>query len=288
MRNSGSPTNRTRDLLAYIALLVLALIGSASAQAPLPADLSTARVTSSSRPEMRVQAGEIITHQLVLENTGPEPILVQISQADFRLDLDGSVVYEPTASLSASNASWVEVVSQVEVPAQGTRSVPVTIQVPADVEPGTYWSLIFAEPFDAMNVERQEGAGDVETTVTVSFRFGVTLITHVGQATERELLFRDPALTNDGVTGVDTISVTIDNSTRFLTPTDVWLELYDPQGNLVREVRGDTLRIYPESSRRHTFELGELDEGTYQAVIVADAGDDAVFGVRYDLDLSNQ
>lgn len=272
-------------LIAILAAATFPAI--ATAQANLPQGASTVSVASELRPELNVQPGETRTHRLTLENTGSSPVLVDVTQADFRTGTNGEIAHEPADFLPFSNAGWLEVASQVEIPPLSAYSLPITVEVPTGVEPGTYWSLLFVQPADATTVEQQEGGEGVRTTVTVNFRFGVTLMTHVGEPSERQLLFRNPELTSDDVTDIDAVSVTVENPTRFLAAADVWLELYDMQGSLVREANGGTLRIYPESARRHTFELGALEDGTYQAVIVADAGDDAVFGVRYDLVLSD-
>lgn len=269
------------------ALAILFLLSaSAQAQAPLPDDVDGVSVASSLRNVHQASPGETQVIEITLKNTGEAAAAATIVHVDFVLDDQGDPIERPLHSLATSNASWSEVASQVEVPARGTIDVPVTVEVPPDAEAGTYWSMLMVEPVGT-TVDQENVEAGVRTTVTVSFRFGVTLITNVGQPAERNLLFRDPALANDEASGTRTLSVTIDNPTRFLASTELWLELYDAQGNMVSEVQGGTLRIYPGMRRRHTFALGPLEAQAYQAVIIADAGRDAVFGVRYDLDLGS-
>lgn len=270
-----------------ILLLMLLSIGIGRAQDPLPSDLSAIRVTSSTRPELKVQPGEVLTHQVTLENTGQAPSLVDVSKVDFRLDMNGDVVFEQAGTLETSNAAWTEVASQVEVPPMSTYSLPVAIKVPTDVAAGSYWSLLFVEPVEAISTARQEGEGGVSASVTVNYRFGVTLITHVGEPAERVLLFHDPAVVRDEDSGTSSISVTIENTTRFIVAGEAWLELYDQQGSLVQQNARTAFRSYPGARIRETFDLGALEGETYQAVIIADAGSDDVFGVRYDLDLGS-
>lgn len=281
--NSGL---RCRAVIALPLLLLVSLLSTSTIAQALPEDLSTVRVTSSLRPELQISPGERRTHQLTLENTGAETVLVDVTKVDFQLDESGGLAYQPMGSQPASNASWIEVASRVEVPAATNISLPVAIQAPAGVEAGTYWSMLLVQPVDATRLDEDQSEDGVRTTVTVNFRFGVTVITHVGRPAEQHLLFRDPDLVQDQESGTSTVSVAIDNPTRFLASADVWLELYDVQGNMVLEVQGGTLRIYPTTSRRHTFDLGALEDQAYQAIVIADAGREAVFGVRYDLDLS--
>ncbi|MEX2501752.1 MAG: hypothetical protein WD336_05200 [Trueperaceae bacterium] len=244
-------------------------------------------MTSSLRHELQVSPSENRVVQLTLENTGDASATATIVQVDFLLDDQGDLIEQPLHALPTSNAAWLEVASQVEVPARSTIDVPVTLQVPRDAERGSYWSMLMVQPVGT-TVEQERVEEGVRTSVTVSFRFGVTLITHVGQPAEQNLLFRDPGLTHDEATGTHTFSVTIDNPSHFLASTEAWLELYDAQGNMVSEVQAGSLRIYPGMRRRHTFDVGTLDEQAYQAVIIVDAGRDDVFGVRYDLDLGSQ
>lgn len=271
-------------LAALLAPMVLASVGRA--QAPLAEGFSAVRVTSSPRPELQLEPGESRTYDLTLENAGAAPVVVRVDQADFLVDETGGILYHPVASLPTSNASWIGVATQVEIAAASTIVVPVTIQVPSDVAPGTYWSLLLVQPADATRVDEGQEVDGVRTSVTVNVRFGVALITHVGGSEEPNLLFREPDLERDDVTQFGTLSVAIDNPGRYLAVADVWLELYDAQGNLVREVQGGSVRIYPGASRRPVFELGALEDRVYQAVVIADAGREAVFGVRYDLDVA--
>lgn len=273
----GAPKFATAVL---IALTLASAVGFS--QAP-PVEFGDVRVTSALRPVLRVSPGEVRTHAITIENSRSEAVAVQVIRTDFTLDLDGQIVFHDPATQPASNAAWVAVASEVEVPARSTLDVPVTVDTPADAEPGTYWSMLLVEPAEATTTEEDQPAEGVRTSVRVRARFGVTLLTHVGEPAEASLLFRDPHL--DHGDGDATLTVTLENPTAFLASAEVWLELYDDQGEVVREVQADTLRIYPTLSRRRTFELGALEERAYQAVVIADAGREAVFGVRYDLDL---
>lgn len=46
-------------------------------------------------------------------------------------------------------------------------------------------------------------------------------------------------------------------------------------------------RIFPRASVRQAFDLGALTPGAYTAVVIADAGGEAVFGTRYTLEVGN-
>ena len=275
-----------RSWLAVVALLLVASFPyGVRAQVP-PPDPGAVRVTSSLRPEIRLDAGRSDAYLVTVANSGPQDVDVRIAQEDFVVTESGDVRTLPVSSTATSNASWLEAASHVRVPAGGTASVPVALEVPNGASPGTYWSLLVLEPEDASGAEEVEDGGGVTTSITVKVRIGVSLITHVGEPSGGTLRFRDPALRDHGENEAS-LSVTIDNPDAFLAEADVWLELYDGAGAVVRRVDAEAARIYPGAALRRTFELGSLDAAGYQAVVIADAGDDRVYGVRYDLALTD-
>ncbi|HEU4994794.1 MAG TPA: hypothetical protein VFT29_08240, partial [Gemmatimonadaceae bacterium] len=63
----------------------------------------------------------------------------------------------------------------------------------------------------------------------------------------------------------------------------LWIEVYDAQGALKVNARQERGLLYPGTSLKQTFALGQLAHGTYRAVVFADSGEDAVFASQYTL-----
>lgn len=271
-----------RSATALVMTLTLLAIGAGWSQ-DAPLDGIELRVSSPLRAVLTLAPGASGTYQLVVENDGVSTAVVDIEPADFELDDSGDVRQMPPRTHAASNAAWVDVASQVEVPAGASRTVPVGVRVPTDAAAGSYWSLLNVKPHRGTTFEEEANEGAVRTAVTIEFRYAVTVLTHVGEPSEQQLRFRDPQLTEGEHPATAALAVTVENAGRFVAAAEVWLELYDDQGGLVDRLEEERARIYPGGGLRHTFQLGQIGDAPHQAVIIADAGGEDVFGVRYDL-----
>jgi len=65
----------------------------------------------------------------------------------------------------------------------------------------------------------------------------------------------------------------------------VWAELYDEQGTSVGRFQAGRRGVYPGCSTRFHADLSQVPPGKYNALVVADNGDEYVFGARYDLEI---
>ncbi len=63
------------------------------------------------------------------------------------------------------------------------------------------------------------------------------------------------------------------------------MELYNTDGVNVGRFESRQLRIYPGCSVRHKVDFKDIPGGRYKALVVADNGDEYVFGARYDIEL---
>jgi len=107
------------------------------------------------------------------------------------------------------------------------------------------------------------------------------MLTHIGDTGTRKIKFLDKKLfSQDGKT---ILQMDIENiGERWLTPT-LWVELYDNQGTELGRFESGKRRIYPSCSVRYKVDLTDVPEGKYKALVVADNGDEYVFGAKYDL-----
>ncbi|MDP9861652.1 MULTISPECIES: hypothetical protein [Streptosporangium] len=111
---------------------------------------------------LAVQPGDIDEKQrFQVVNQGERPVDVEVRKADFKPDLDGTLLFQPKAPYSASN--WVTVTpDRFRLPAGRTRSVSVRISVPSAPEPGDHQlALIFMVPAGtgAGNIRVNRGIG---------------------------------------------------------------------------------------------------------------------------------
>lgn len=65
----------------------------------------------------------------------------------------------------------------------------------------------------------------------------------------------------------------------------LYVDLTDPSGRPLGRYEGGKLRIFPGCSVRYAVDLGPLKPGKYNALVIADCGEDKVFGARYVLEV---
>lgn len=281
----------TNILTILLATLLLTAVGVGAAQAnppaqaASPADTTSVRLASPLRQVLSVAPGGSHQGEIVLVNGSDQATTVQVSQVDFLPTEEGSSYPEP-GTLPRSNADWLEVVRRdVQIPAGEQVVVPYSIRVPNDSSlAGSYWSMILLTPSDAAAVQETQ-EGEVQTTIRTQFRYGVSVVTNLGDSGESELSFKNPQFERPQDGAATHLQVSLQNTgERLLTPK-VQLELFDAGGTQVNRLEAQVEWIFPGTSVRQDFDLGNLAPGEYSAVVIADAGGEDVFGTRYTLNV---
>ena len=114
-------------------------------------------------------------------------------------------------------------------------------------------------------------------------RHAVQVITTIDDTGTRALEFADKKLEiKDGKT---CLVLDVKNvGERWLVPA-LYVDLTDPSGRPLGRYEGGKLRIFPGCSVRYAVDLGPLKPGKYNALVIADCGEDKVFGARYVLEV---
>jgi hypothetical protein len=288
-----SPSGRRYTLLLlrapaiFLTILLLMAVGVGAAQATPPAGAGSVQLASPLRQVVTVAPGGNYKGEIVLVNGGNQTATVQVSQVDF-LPTEEGASYPDPGSLPRSNADWLEVGrSDVQIPAGAEVTVPYSIKMPNDPSlAGSYWSMILLTPSDAASVQETQ-EGEVQTTVRTQFRYGVSVVTNLGDSGESGLSFENPEFVRPEDGAAAHLQVSLKNTGERLLNPKVQLELFDAGGTQVDRFEDQAERIFPGTSVRQDFELGSLPPGEYTAVVIADAGGEAVFGTRYTLNVGD-
>lgn len=269
-----------------IMILVVGLLVGMGAESAWAAGVS---VVGGLTREATLQPGARTEGQIVLRNNTDRPQEVRVYQTDYRFWADGRNEYGDPGSTPRSNAPWiVHTPQQLTVPPKSTESVYYSIQAPPrDDLVGTYWSMLMVEPIAAETLEPPEPEkGKVTIGIRTVMRYAIQMVTHIGDTGARDLKFADRRLLLEA--GRRTLQLDLENTgERWLSPV-VWAELYDEQGVSLGRFEGGRFRIYPGCSVRYQIDLSEAPAGAYRALIVADNGDEYVFGAQYDLELPEE
>lgn len=237
--------------------------------------------------EHSVRPGEEVEGSIRVRNRGTESRTVRLYKTDYSFTANGENSYAGPGSHDRSNAAWIVVRPRRTVVAPGEEvEISYRIRVPA-AEPseprtGTYWSMVMLEIQGDM-----EAAGpDPETGVDLGtrLRYGVQVATHFGDSGTRELAFSGQTLGGDE--GTRQFVLTVENTGSRAVRPEMALELYAGSGRQVRSEQEQRGLLYPGTSLRQTFDLGTLQAGSYEAMVLADPGEGDIFAGQYRFDVS--
>lgn len=231
--------------------------------------------------EFKLNPGEAVSGQILLQNTTNGPLVVRLSQGDYQLK-PGGVEFLPPGSQPRSNTAWIAL-SQAEVtlPPGGQAAVNYRIQVPKDPNlKGTYFSMIFVE---AVEPEPQPPQNPGENTVGLGIvqrlRYAVQLLVNVGESGEPKVSFPKARLVT--TTSGAVLEVEVNNEgDRYIRPM-VRLDLFREDGASLGSLQQGPITLVPGSGVLLQLTLPKLTPGTYQAALVLDGGGNFVFGKRY-------
>ncbi len=269
---SISPARKIgRAFLTTLALCVL-LVPCCQAQISVQGGLTH---------EFVVRPGQSYTGDIVITNNAGTSTGLEVTQTDYFFLADGSNVYGEPGSVPLSNAEWINLFSPPRAVAPRERiSIPYRIDVPDDPSlAGTYWSMVMI----ATLATPAEATAEGEIAIHQVFRYGIQIVTHIGDTGERKISILDVKLIREEEGPV--LQLDVENTGERWVRPSAWVELYDEQGATVGRVESSQLRIYPGCSVRHRFVLSEVTSGHYKALVVFDNGDEYVWGAQYDLEL---
>lgn len=229
--------------------------------------------------------GGRVKARITIENQGDEEGEVKVYLQDYLHYADGRNLFQKPGTIHRSNASWIQVSpNQASIPPKGTLTVEYALSVPAEPSlKGTYWSLIVVEPVPKALLSPKAPEDEVNMNVITVTRFALQVITTLGRTGTASLRFSDRRLVREEKRRL--LELDLENSGERLLSPHVWAELFNDQGQPAGQFDGSRARIYPGGSFRFQLDLSALAPGAYKAVVVADNGDENVFGANYTLEL---
>lgn len=242
-------------------------------------------VVGSGVEEHAARPGDTYSGTLRLRNDGSEPADARIDLRDYAFSADGSSRFAAPGSLPRSNARWIAFSpAQVRLAPGAEATVGYTVTVPADAPAGTSWSMLMVTTISRGGAESTDAPAGARVRVGLraTLRYGVQVATTIGSPPP-QVAFANAHAFADGAGKV--LELDVANASEVAYRPELRVELYDAAGQRVASVTSRRGLLYPGTSLRQRFELGALPSGTYQALVVADAGGDQLFGAQYRLTL---
>lgn len=263
--------------------LLLALAALASC---LPARASAQiHVIGSTVLERAARPGETYTGTFAVENTTGEPQEARLYQTDYASRADGSRLYGDPGSTPRSNARWITFSpAHLVIPPHGRAEVAYSVAVPADAraESGSWWSMLMVEVVPHGAPRSRVVGRHVALGIEVKVRYAVQLVTDLGAGAGRQVRISAAHVESDSA-GHHALAFDLENDGDLAYPPAVEVQLFDAAGRAVADLRSRREVLYPGSALRERIGLPGRSRGEYRALVIVDAGDNAVFGAQFRL-----
>ena len=253
-------------------------------------DSSLAQITVRGRlaHDLETTAGQTVSGQVIVDNETDRPQQARVYLRDYLFFADGTNAYDPPGTTDRSNAPWVQFSPEnLTIPAGASATVSYSIAIPDSATAGSWWSMLMVESVDPNSAESTVGE-ESEQEQALGFRqvtrYGVQLAAHVRQGGLRDVAFERIQLVADEDGHTWFHADVINTGTLMLHP-EVYMRVFAADGSEYGPMEGVQYRLYPGTSVQQRIDLSDLQPGTYQALLIVDDGDEAVFGGQYELTL---
>ena len=237
--------------------------------------------------EREAKVGESYQGVIFIRNSSEEAQEVKVYQTDYLFFFDGRSVFGEPGTIKRSNANWISFSpKRLTIPPNEVSQVNYIVNVPADATLiATYWSMLMIEGIPESSSEAVgEEKGGATLGIRQVMRYGIHMVTHIGDTGIRRLEFLKTRLLREGERRI--LQVDIQNISERLLKSFLWTELYNEEGSYIGRFEGGEfyIRIYPGTSVRYRVDLSQVPKGAYRALVVADCGGEDIFGVTYTLE----
>lgn len=255
------------------------------------AQLASAHIapgTAASPQVLNLMPGQTYQGTLRMRNVSDEASVATLSQRDVLYEATGRSFVDANSDVR-SNAAWLELqLGNITFEGEEIRDVPFAVTVPADAEPGSYWSqvVITNDPVAQGDLPVAGGDGASVGFQTIT-RYGILIATNVAADGVGDITFANPDLQQ---TDAIILSVDLLNASNAVRLAAVSVDVTSETGERAAQVEFPKVALIPRVQaypNTLNFNLGRLEPGRYVATIVADVGgSDGVFGVRYNLEIN--
>jgi len=231
--------------------------------------------------ENRVQPGETYRGSIQIQNTGKNNRSVRIYQRDYWFSYTGESKHDPAGTMARSNAGWISYTPElITLDSSEVTTIDFEVKVPEnDTLRGTYWSVIMVEGITPPDTSQIESGVRINTAI----RYAVQIITNIGNTGTSDLQFLGLELAKQEEENV--LYVAVENTGERILRPKMNLELFDESGNTVGIINSDPRKAFPGTSVMSTLTLEGIKPGNYNGVLVADCGEDRLYGTNLTLEI---
>lgn len=232
--------------------------------------------------EYQTVQGEVRNGIIELKNVSQESQSVQLYQRDYWFSHKGETRHDTPGTMERSNSGWINInPTFITLAPEETATVAYEITIPdTDSLTGTYWSVIMVEGIQPPDTAASEGI-----KINTVIRYAVQIITHIGHSGTVNLTFLEFNLSREE--NRTELSVVLENIGERMVKPEVSVEIFDTNGITLGVTTAEKRKLYPGTSANVFLDLSHLKPGSYSGILIADCGDDYVFGSNLTLDIKD-
>lgn len=144
---------------------------------------------------------------------------------------------------------------------------------------GSYWGVIMVEEIkDLDTIAPQRGV-----TVTSLIRYAIQIISNFNSepVKDLEIIGVDIDTTKES----NLVAVSVINRGNYMLKPIMILELYNDAGEQVFRTEIPYQKVYPGYCKLFELSINEVPDGTYNGILVADCGDENIYGINLEIDV---
>lgn len=231
--------------------------------------------------ENQVQAGETYRGTIEIQNTGSNGKQVQIYIRDYWFSYSGENRHDPGGTLKRSNARWITFDPELlTLDSSQVATINYEVKIPQnDTLRGTYWSVLMVEGVTSPDVDNINQGVQINTAI----RYAVQIVSNVGTNAKSDLQFLGLELAKHEDQNV--LNVAVENVGECILRPEMSLELFDDLGNSAGIIKADRRKTFPGTSVLSTLVLEGIKPGNYSGVLIADCGEDRLFGSNLSIEI---
>jgi hypothetical protein len=231
--------------------------------------------------ENMAQTGETYRGVIQIQNAGKSERSVRVYQRDYWFSYTGESKHDDAGTMVRSNADWINYNPEImTLDSSEVATINFEVKIPeSDSLKGTYWSVIMVEGITPPDTSQIESGVRINTAI----RYAVQIITNIGNTGVSDMQFLGLELTRQNDQNM--LYVAVENTGERILKPEMNLELFDESGNSVGVITSDQRKTLPGTSIMSSLVLKGIKPGNYKGVLVADCGEDRLYGTNLSLEV---
>lgn len=233
--------------------------------------------------EHKLANGVTVQGSIVIRNTGDIEKRAKVYKTDVQHNCKGETAFLEATDRDRCSSKWMAI-SDNEILMQPGQTLTITygLTPPSEIEStGSYWGVIMVEEMDDLDTTLPE----VGVKVNALVRYAIQIIGNFPAGAVKQLDFVSIDL--DTLEGRNQIRIAVLNPGNFMMKPIMVLDLIDAQGNQVARKELPYQKVYPGFCKLFDLPLQGIPSGEYSGILVADCGDEDMFGMKIDITINN-